>query len=124
MHRGQVLFSTTPVSGTTTSCQVNDQLTSANGGIPAVSAGVPVYATYIFASTQGADPVKLSALLHGVLFGQQVTLPIADTQDRDCYADPTDLSKLPGWGPGTYTFGAFNSDMEISQGILTVLPLP
>jgi hypothetical protein len=123
-HRGQVLFSTKAVSGTATSCQVNDQVPFNPDGMQAVSVGVPVFATYIFESTQSADPVKLSALLHGVLFGQQVTLSIPDTQGRDCYADPTDLSKLPGWGPGTYTFQAFNSDKEISQGILAVLPLP
>ena len=123
-HRGQVLFSTKAVTGTATSCQVNDQAPFNPDGMQAVSLGVPVYATYIFAPTPGADPVKLSALLHGVLFGQQVTLPVAVTQGRDCYADPTDLSKLPGWGPGTYTFQAFNSTGEISQGILAVLPLP
>jgi hypothetical protein len=111
------------MSGTTTSCQVTDQVPfGADGSSPKVGAGVSIYATYLFASTQGADPVKSGIIKGGLSFGQMITLPIADTQGRDCYADPTDLSKLPGWGPGTYTFGAYNSNEEISQGILVVLP--
>jgi hypothetical protein len=114
------------MSGTATNCQVNinDQVPPANDkqDWQTVGNGVPVYATYIFTVTQGADPVKLNGLLHGLTFGPLTTLPLADTQGRNCYADPTDLSKMPGWGPGKYSFSAFNSDKEISQGLLEVLP--
>jgi hypothetical protein len=67
---------------------------------------------------------SVTIVTNGLLFHPLITFPITDTQGHDCFADPTDLSRLPKWGPGTYSFSAFSGDSEIAQGILVVLALP
>jgi hypothetical protein len=112
---GMVVFSTKKGTGTTTDCNVTDQVTS-------VSAGVPVYATYIFTSTQGGTPVSYVITRNGLTFRQPVTIPQASTQGHDCFADPTDLSQLSGWDPAYYNFIVVSGDAIVSQGGLTVVP--
>ena len=116
LQRGQVVFSTTVVSGTTTNCRVDNQVTS-------ISSGVAVYATYIFKSTQGSDPVSIDVTRDGQAFLSTVTLPTTDTNGSDCFADTTDLSQLPDWGPGSYHFSLTSGGSIVSQGDLVVLPL-
>ncbi len=114
VQRGKVLFSTdAPVVGTSTDCKVADQVTS-------VSVTTSVYATYIFSSTQGSDPVSLSVTQNGQTYLPATALPTTDTQGYDCFADTSDLSQLPGWSAGTYHFSVTSDGSVIAEGDLTV----
>jgi len=113
IQRGKVVFSTdVTTTGSTTNCQVADQVTS-------VSASTSVYATYIFKSTQGSDVVSISITKNGQAF-LSGPLPTTDTQGYDCFADTTDLSTVPNWGTGTYDFSLTSGGAVIAEGVLTV----
>lgn len=113
VQRGKVVFSTdVPVAGSTTNCQVNNQVTS-------VSATTSVYATYIFKATQGSDVVSIDITKNNQEF-LSGPLPTTDTQGYDCFADTTDLSTVPNWGTGTYHFSLTSGGGVIAEGDLTV----
>jgi hypothetical protein len=109
----KIVFSTDqPVAGTSTGCTINDQVTS-------VRSTTSVYVSYIFGSTQGSDVLSVAITKDGQSFLPPTVIP--DTQGYDCFSDTTDLSQLPGWGPGTYHFVVTSSDGKTqATGDLTV----
>ena len=114
--KGTVVFSTAPPStNAATGCRVDDQVTS-------MDALTPVYAYYIFKSKQGSDQVWLGATKDGQSYLPFLGLEVSNTQGFDCLRDPTDLSKLHGWGPGTYRFTLIlmTGQSVVAEGTITV----
>ena len=112
---GKVVFSSDkPVAGQSTGCKVDHQLTT-------VAAGTPVYATYIFTSKQGSDPVSLTITKDGSPFLPATAMDATDTNGYDCFADTSDLSQIP-FDAGSYQFTLTSGGNTISQGTLTVTP--
>ncbi len=114
-QRGKIVFSTdVPVAGTT--CAVSNQVSS-------VSAATPVYANYIWASKLGSETVTVTITKDAQAFEvgglTQIDFPAA-TAGTDCFSDITNLSELPGWGPGTFRFSATSGGSIVAKGDLTV----
>ena len=106
---GKVLFSPTlPTSG---QCVPSNAVTT-------VSASASVYGTFNFQSKpQTAVTLEITKDGTSILKGDSTA-----GQGLDCLADTTDLSKVPGWGPGTITETATLNGTVIASGTLTVTP--
>jgi hypothetical protein len=117
LQKGKVLFSTdVPQTGTHSGCSVDHQVTS-------VTATTPVYANYIWTSQPGTATVTLTITKDGQAFsiGGQASIDFpSDVQGTDCFSDTSDLSQLPGWGPGTFHFSATSGSDVLAAGDLTV----
>lgn len=113
-HTGRVVFSTdAPVNGTHSGCTVNDQVTS-------VTASTAVYATYMFQSAPGSEVISLTIDRDGQAYIPTKPMPTTYTKGYECFSDNSDLSKLPGWGRGTYHFYATAGGSVVAEGDLTV----
>jgi hypothetical protein len=112
LQYGTVLFGT-DIPTADSQCAPTSPVTS-------VSATTSVYATYVFKAKPGSEQISLAVTKGGAVFIPVTAVPTADTQGLDCFGDTTDLSKLSGWGPGTYHFALTNNGTEVAAGDLTV----
>jgi hypothetical protein len=112
IDRGKVEFSS-DVPTSSGGCSPANQVTS-------VSATTSVYATYIFQSKPGNETISLQVTKDGQVYIPSSDLPTTDTKGLDCFADTSDLSKLPNWGAGVYHVSLTSGGKVVAQGDLTV----
>lgn len=113
-NNGKVLFSTAVPTA--------DQKCDPGNVVTTVSAKTSVYATYEYTGRMGSDQVTLSVTKDGAAYGSPVTFSVSDTSGTDCGYDPTNLTTLPNWGPGTWKFTLTAAGKTVSEGSLTVTP--
>lgn len=109
---GEVVFGT-DIPTANSKCQPKSPVTSA-------SATTSVYATYVFGPRPGTETISLEVTKDGATFIARVAMPTVDTKGLDCFGDTTDLSQLPGWGPGTFVFLLTTGGSELGRGELVV----
>jgi hypothetical protein len=112
IQRGKVLFGT-DVPTADGSCSASSPVTS-------VSTTTSVYATYVFKAKPGSDIIVEELTKDGTDLFPKFSLPTADTQGLDCFADTSDLSKLDGWGAGAIHIKLTDGTDTVAEGDLTV----
>jgi hypothetical protein len=112
IDRGKVIFTTT-VPTADSNCQPANQITTA-------SAATSVYATYVFNAKPGSETESIQINKDGQSFLPKVDLPTTSSQGLDCFGDTTDLSKLPGWAAGSFSFTVTANGSTTASGTLTV----
>jgi hypothetical protein len=109
---GKVVFSTdAPIADS--KCKVEHQVTT-------IKVGTPVYATYIFSSKQGDDPVSITIAKDGSEYLAPTAFDVADTKGYDCYADTSDLSKI--FEAGTYKITLTAGGKTVAEGTIVITP--
>lgn len=112
LQYGKVLFGT-DIPTANSQCAPSTPVTT-------VSATTSVYAVYVFKAKPGTETISLEITKGGSSFYPKTEVPSTYTQGLDCFGDTTDLSKLQGWGPGTYHFAMTANGSDVAAGDLTV----